>query len=245
VASELPTSLPAREQALWDAQQRAEDLFELVIQRGLLQPGRTESEVSAAIFELARQECGVRRHWHRRVVRCGANTLLTYYEEGPDRRIEADDLVFLDFGPVFAGWEADLGRSYVVGADPAKRRLVSAIGAAFRSGQDLYESTPELTAGELYDHVASLAIAGGWRFGAASAGHPVDAFPHERSPGRRYVIEHGNPHPLRQPLADGRRRHWILEIHFVDEVHGYGAFCEELLTVRGVQNESGCATPTA
>ena len=224
--------LPPREQALWDAQQRAEDLFDRVVKKGLLKPGRSESDVSAAIFQLAREEFGVRRHWHRRIVRCGANTLLTYFDEGPVLHIAADDLVFLDFGPVFAGWEADLARSYVVGSDPAKRHLVESIGAAFRSGQALYESTPELTAGDLYDHVAALAVSGGWHFGAASAGHPVDAFPHKSPPGSRYVIEHGNSLPLREPLPDGRARHWILEIHFVDRERGYGAFCEELLTVR-------------
>ena len=227
--------LAPREQALWDAQLRAEVLFERIVERELIMPGRTESDVSTAIFELARREFDVRRHWHQRIVRCGANTLLTYNEEGPDRRIAEDDLVFLDLGPVFTGWEADLGRSYVVGADPAKHRLVDGIGAAFRSGQSLHEATPDLTAGELYDHVAALGAAGGWRFGATTAGHPVDQFPHKRAGEPRYVIEHGSSLPLRQPQADGKVRHWILEIHFLDDEHGYGAFCEELLTVRGTR----------
>ncbi len=222
-----------REAALWQAQCRAEALFEEVVARGLIRPGTRESELSAAIFALARERHGVRRHWHRRVVRCGANTVLTYHDDGPDRAIAEDDLVFVDLGPVFAGWEADLGRSYVVGTDAAKRRLVADIGHAFRAGQALYESRPGLTAGELYDYVAGLAAGAGWRFGAATAGHPVDQFPHERAGGTRLVIEHGNPVALDAPLADGRPRHWILEIHFVDPAGRYGAFCEELLTVRG------------
>lgn len=227
------SALGPREQALWDAQLRAEALFERVIGCGLIRPGLTESELSDAIFELGRREFQIRRHWHRRVVRSGPNTLLTYYDEAPDRRITDDDILFLDFGPVFAGWEADLGRSYVVGGDPLKKRLLNGITDAFRSGQALYESRPDLTAGELYDHVAALAVAGGWEFGGATAGHPVDAFPHRSPPGDRYIIEHGNHVSLREPLADGQPRHWILEIHFVDRERAYGAFCEELLTVRG------------
>jgi Xaa-Pro dipeptidase len=225
--------LKSREQALWDAQLRAEALFERVIERGLIRPGCAESELNDAIYDLAREEFGVRRHWHRRVVRCGQNTVLTYFDEAEDRRIMDDDIVFLDFGPVFEGWEADLARSYVVGGDPDKHRLVESIGVAFRAGQMLFESRPDLSAGELYDFVASLAGSGGWQFGASSAGHPVDAFPHKNPPAPRLVIEHGNELSLREPLPNGEPRHWILEIHFVDRERGYGAFCEELLTIRG------------
>jgi Xaa-Pro aminopeptidase len=224
--------LAPREAALWEAQLRAEALFQAVVAGGRIRAGVSESELSDEIFALARELHGVRRHWHRRVVRCGANTLCVYGEEPPERRIAEDDVVFLDFGPVFAGFEADLGRSYVVGSDPDKQRLVADIGRAFRAGQALYEAEPGLTAGALYDYVAGLAAAAGWTFGADSAGHPVDAFPHERTPGARLVIEHGNELPLRAPLPDGRPRHWILEIHFVDRARGYGAFCEELLTIR-------------
>jgi Xaa-Pro dipeptidase len=230
----------SREQALWDAQLRAEALFERVIERGLIQPGCAESELNDAIYKLARQEFGVRRHWHRRVVRCGQNTILTYFDEAEDRRIMDDDIVFLDFGPVFEGWEADLARSYVVGSDPEKHRMVESIGAAFQAGQMLFESQPNLTSGELYDYVASLARAGGWQFGATSAGHPVDAFPHKNPPQSRLVIEHGNEISLHEPLPNGEPRHWILEIHFVDRERRYGAFCEELLTIRGPRPVKTC-----
>jgi Xaa-Pro dipeptidase len=225
--------LGAREQALWDAQLRAEALFNRVVECNLIRPGCSESELSDAIFALGRREFNIARHWHRRIVRSGPNTLLTYDDEPPDRLIANDDILFFDFGPVFDGWEADLGRSYVVGDDPDKLRLVENITAAFRSGQALYESYLALTAGELYDHVAALAIADGWSFGSTTAGHPVDAFPHQKPGAARYAIEHASAVSLRAPLPDGRPRHWILEIHFVDRERGYGAFCEELLTVRG------------
>jgi Xaa-Pro dipeptidase len=226
-------TLGVRERALWDAQRRAEALFAAVVDRGILRPGPLESEVSAEIHELARKLFGVRRHWHRRIVRTGPNTLLTYHEEAPDRPLAEDDIVFLDFGPVFEDWEADLGRSYVLGADPRKQRLVTDIGRAFERGQARYEAAPDLTAGELYDYVVELAGEAGWEFGAPTAGHPVDEFPHERDPGGRYSIRHGNKVRLREPLADGTPRHWILEIHFVDRRNGFGGFCEELLTIRG------------
>jgi Xaa-Pro dipeptidase len=84
-------------------------------------------------------------------------------------------------------------------------------------------------------NVAGLAIAAGWRFGAETAGHIIDRFPHERDPdpADRYSIRSGNPISLRAPFDDGRPRHWILEIHFVDPGGHYGGFLEELLTIRG------------
>lgn len=229
-------ALGPREQALWTAQRRAEALFAAVVDQGLIRAGVLESELSEEIRVLARARFGIARHWHRRVVRSGPNTVMTYYDDAPDRRLEADDVVYLDFGPVFEGWEADLGRTYVLGTDPRKAKLVADIGEAFLRGQALYEARPDLTAGELYDYVSGLAMAAGWTFGAATAGHIIDGFPHERDPGddgKRYSIRSGNPIPLHAPFADGRPRHWILEIHFVDRERRYGGFLEELLTVRG------------
>lgn len=218
--------------SLLEAQNKAAALFDAVVSDGLIQAGKLESELSEEIHRLARDRYGVRRHWHKRIARAGSNTLLGYYEDSQDRRIEADDVVFLDFGPVFESWEADFGRTYAVGSDPDKHRLVSDIGVAFRRGKELYERTPDLTAGALYDFVAGLATTSGWEFGAATAGHLIGHFPHERSPdSKRFQVRSGNNQRLREPDEGGRPRHWILEIHFVDRARGFGGFFEELLTV--------------
>jgi methionine aminopeptidase len=159
--------------------------------------------------------------------------MLSYHDEPADRRIEEDDVVYLDFGPVFEDWEADFGRTYALGTDPVKHRLVSDIGEAFRRGKDHYRNTPSLTAGELYDYVVHLASEHRWEFGAKTAGHLIGRFPHERAPGdlSRFSIRHGNGVSLREPDANGRQRHWILEIHFIDRRRRFGGFFEELLTV--------------
>ena len=226
--------MDAVSQALLEAQNKAAALFDAAVADGLIQPGKLESQLSEDIYALAAARFGVRRHWHKRIVRAGSNTLLGYYSEGSaDRRIEADDVVFLDLGPVFDSWEADFGRTYAVGSDPHKHRLVSDIGAAFRRGKELYEKTPDLTTGQLYDFVAGLAITSGWEFGAPTAGHLIGHFPHERLPSdpKRFSIRPGNTQPLREPDSQGNPRHWILEIHFVDRTRGIGGFFEELLTV--------------
>jgi hypothetical protein len=92
---------------------------------------------------------------------------------------------------------------------------------------------PNLTAGSLYDYVHALAADFGWEFGAKTAGHLVGHFPHEQpcDGSRHFSIRSGNDTLLREPDSSGRARHWILEIHFVDRTRGFGAFCEELLTI--------------
>jgi Xaa-Pro dipeptidase len=221
------------EQALKDAQRKAEELFAAVVDAGMIRAGVLESELSAQINELARSRFGVRRHWHKRVVRSGPNTVLTYHDDPPDRRTTDDDVVYLDFGPLFEHWEADFGRTYVIGSDPLKHKLVADIETAFTRGKQRFMSDPALTAGALYDYVCGLAIEYGWEFAAPTAGHLVGEFPHETAPGqtRKFSIRHGNTIDLREPDADGARRHWILEIHFVDRKREIGGFCEELLTI--------------
>lgn len=223
--------MDATERALVEAHDKAERLFADVVAGGLIRPGLLDSELSDAIDALARRNYGLKRHWHKRIVRSGPGTVYTYHDEVPDRRIEADDLVLLDFGPLFGEWEADFGRTYVLGDDPHKHQLVRDIGIAFDAGRRHFEVTPGLTAGGLYDYVCGLAARAGWEFGAPTAGHLVGHFPHETSPEpRKFSIRHGNPVDLREPDARGAKRHWILEIHFVDRAAGIGAFCEELLT---------------
>lgn len=228
-----PTPLNAVERALSAAQERAQALFDEIVSAGLIRAGVLESELSSEIHELATRRFGVRRHWHRRVVRCGPNTVLGYHEDPPDRQLAADDVVYLDLGPVFEAWEADFGRTYVIGTDPRKHQLVADIGAAFRAGKQYYRDRADLTAGELYDFVCALAPVNGWIFAAPTAGHLIGHFPHERAPAEpaRFSIRHGNPLKLRELDAHGAQRHWILEIHFADPARTYGGFYEQLLSV--------------
>jgi len=221
--------------SLWAAQEKAAALFSQVVEDGLIQAGKLESELTGEIYQLALNRFGVKRHWHDRIVRSGPNTLMDYYDKVEDRRITEDDIVYLDFGPVFDAWEADFGRSFALGADPAKHRLVRDIGIAFEQGKRHFRETPDLTAGGLYDYVAGLATAAGWAFGALTAGHLIGHFPHEKNPPdtKLYSIRSGNSLSLREPDGKGRSRHWILEIHFIDRAMQIGGFFEELLTVDG------------
>ena len=105
---------------LLEARDMAARLFEEVETRGLVRPDVGERELANEIRDLAKDMFGITRHWHKRIVRSGDNTVDTADDNPPDRRIAADDIVFLDFGPIFEEWEADFGRTYVMGSDPRK-----------------------------------------------------------------------------------------------------------------------------
>lgn len=105
------------------AEQKAKELLNAAEQKGLIVPGKSESELAEEIANLAKELFGIGNFWHKKIVRAGANTLHPYNGNPPDRVIQDDDIVFLDLGPVFNGWEADLGRTYVIGNDPLKLKL--------------------------------------------------------------------------------------------------------------------------
>jgi Xaa-Pro dipeptidase len=220
-----------RHDRLVAAERQAFRLLDTIEQLGLIAPGRTEREVEQDILHLAADRFGVEKHWHKRIVRAGANTLATAGDNPQGRTIGEDDMVFLDLGPVFAEWEADVGRSYAVGPDPVKHALVAELPVQFAAVKAHFLDHPGISGADLYAFAVASAEQAGWRFGGRIAGHLVGEFPHARWPG---VKEHGhirpeNPTRMRDPDGFGRRRHWILEIHLVSPDGRFGGFYERLL----------------
>ena len=136
---------------LMDAQRKANGLFKAVETQKLIRPGRTETDINESIYSLAEQTYGITRYWHKRIVRAGRNTLAPYDENPPNLTVAEDDIVFLDLGPVFEEWEADFGRTYVVGTDPLKRKLCRDIEEAFARGKRYFHEHADITCAELYE----------------------------------------------------------------------------------------------
>ena len=190
---------------LLDAQDKAARLFDEVSDRGMVRAGIGERHLSDEFRDLAADMFGVTRHWHKRIVQAGPNTLETFKENPPDRVIAEDDIVFLDFGPIFEEWEADFGRTFVLGDDRRKLDLRDDLPIIWQAGRD--------------------------HFGGHIAGHLVGEFPHERIAGDEIesYIAPGSTQPMRRNDRSGRVCHWILEVHLVDTQRGFGGFHEELL----------------
>ncbi len=215
------------------AQNKAEKLFHEVEARGLIRAGVAESELNQQTYDLAKEMYGISTYWHKRIVRAGANTLLPYADNPPDHTLGEDDILFLDLGPVFEEYEADFGRTFVIGSDPAKLKMRDDVARAFADGKRYFKENPDITAGQLYAHAVFLAEKYGWEFGGPIAGHLIGQFPHERIADDKVTLYVHPKSNLRMRSTDerGHARHWILEIHFVDRRRQIGGFFEELLTV--------------
>jgi Xaa-Pro dipeptidase len=217
--------------ALIAAEKKADALFEAIEAANLIVPGRTERMVDEDIYALAEHSFGVTKHWHRRLVRAGANALCISSEHPPVREIAEDDCVFLDLGPVFGDWEADVGRTYVLGNDPEKLKLPGDLSRGFDAVKTYFDEHPDVTGAELYTYPQEWAAARGWVFGGAIAGHIVGEFPHSLIAGDKahYRIGPGNRSRMRDPDAEGRTKFWIIEVHLVDRDRTFGRFYEWLL----------------
>jgi Xaa-Pro aminopeptidase len=216
---------------LVDAERKALALLDAIEAGGLIAAGRTEREVEKDIYRLAQEQFGVEKHWHKRIVRCGANTLATAGDNPPILTIGTDDIVFLDLGPVFGEWEADVGRSYAIGPDPRKHALCRELPIQFEKVAQRFRDDHDITGADLYAFACQSAETAGWVFGGEIAGHIVGAFPHARLPGKKQYghISPENPTRMREPDANGRARHWILEIHLVSPDQRFGGFYERLM----------------
>jgi Xaa-Pro dipeptidase len=220
-----------RAERLRDAQGKATQLFDEIERRQMIRPGVGEQQLSDEIRDLAAQLLGVTGHWHRRIVRAGENTLEPFREHPPDRVIADDDIVFLDLGPIFEEWEADFGRTFVLGDDPHKLAVRDALPRVWQAGRDYFESHPNVTGAELYEHVVELAHAEGFEFGSHIGGHLLGEFPHKKivGTGVEWYITPGSNKPMRRADPQGRICHWILEIHLTDPARRIGGFYEQLL----------------
>ena len=219
-------------QNLMLAEKKASQLFKEIELRDLLIPGKTEKEINKSVFELAYEMFGIKKYWHKRIVRCGKNTLLPYKENPENLTLKSDDILFIDFGPIFEEWEADFGRTFVIGNDPYKLKLKNDIEKAWYEGKQFFESHERITGSQLYHYCKKLAIDHGWTFGGEIAGHIIGNYPHEKleNEDKRNYIHSLNHVEMHEKNLKGEKRNWILEIHFVDKKKEIGGFFEQLLT---------------
>jgi Xaa-Pro dipeptidase len=215
-----------------EAEAFANQLFAVAEQRGYFSSGRTEKEINTKLYDLAFELFGIKKFWHKRIVRSGKNTLFPYKENPPDLLVMNDDILFVDFGPVFENWEADVGNTYVIGSNKDKHKLKKDVEAAWSEGRKFYLNNKDvLTGADFYAYTKKLAANYGWDYGNVHCGHLIGNFPHELIVGEE-VINYIHPeNHLRMAEKDknGNERFWIYEIHFIDSPKEIGGFYERFL----------------
>lgn len=217
---------------LIEAESKASFLFKEIQNQNLIIAGKSEKSINTEIFELAFKLFGIKKYWHKRIVRSGKNTLLPYKENPPDLILQEDDILFFDFGPVFDEWEADFGRTFVIGKNERKIKLQKDVEAAWTQGKNYFlENKSHLTGANFYEYTKALANQFGWKYGNEHCGHLIGNFPHEVILGEERI---NYIHPENKELMIAKdqfknERHWIYEIHFIDEKSEIGGFFEQLL----------------
>lgn len=218
------------------AESVALELFEEAQNRGLIRAGISEQELNRELLDLAAELLGVKKFWHKRIVRAGRNTLFPYRINPPDLIIKEDDILFFDFGPVLEQWEADIGRTYVIGNDSLKIKLRNDTVSAWIEGRNFILKNPHLTGSEVFGFMKNLAANYQWEFGGEHCGHLIGLFPHEKLQGE--IVDnylHPENHKRISDLdSKGNSRFWILEIHFVDREREIGGFYEGFIGGLGV-----------
>ena len=216
---------------LIDAERKAAFLFKQIELLNIIQPEKTEKEINNSIYELAFNLFGIKKYWHKRIVRAGKNTLYPYDENPENLMVKENDIVFLDFGPIFEDWEADYGRTFVLGNDPLKNKLKTDIEKAWKKACSFYFKREKITGSELYYYCCNLAIEMGWEFGGIIAGHLIGHFPHEKleKEDKSNYIHPENQTDMYGLNKKGEKKNWILEMHFVDRKKKIGGFFEQLM----------------
>jgi Xaa-Pro aminopeptidase len=181
--------------------------------------GMTEEEANKlALTTIA--ELGGEKNWHRPHVRFGVNTLLSFRGASEPVKLSHDDIYFIDLGPVFGGYEGDVGDTFVMGgenADPEKIRCAKDCRALFETLKAKWNAG--LTGAALYDFAETEARRLGWQLNLEAAGHRVADFPH-------HLYYKGS---LRDAGFNPRSHVWILEVQIRHPEKPFGAFYEDLL----------------
>ena len=184
-----------------------------------LRPGMSEKDAGLLLREKLKN-LGYEKQWHPAQIRFGVNTGKAYAEPGEKGVVlKEDDIFFLDIGPVFDGYEADVGAPFVIGNDPEHRRIVDDCKAIFEIVKAEWKRTGR-SGQDLYDFATNEAEKRGWTLSLkGAAGHRVSEFPHSVHHRGKLNSFDGEPSPNR----------WILEIHLRHKTKPIGAFFEDIL----------------
>src|ERR1700689_4279081 len=181
-------------------------------------PGMVEEDAVAMARGIL-GDLGMRKGWHRVIVRFGPNTTKDFLAESePGIVLGEQDIFFIDIGPVYGDTEGDAGETFIVGDDPEHLKASRDVRALWQDVRNLWFEKG-LTGPELYAYAGQSASERGWRLNLDLSGHRLSEFPHEAH--------------YDGSLADARLcpkpNLWVLEMAIAHPTRNFGAFYEDLL----------------
>lgn len=212
-----------REKLFW-ARQKSWEVFSVI--KDKIEIGMSEPEafrMAMAVFK----DHGVDRHWHKPYIRFGPGTQRSFHDGlQKDYRLQQDDMVYLDLGPVWSDpetsldYEGDVGDSFVFGEHPVREACAQAARDVFKSLRDRWKAG-SLTGTDLFEAAKQECRQRGYELNESVQGHRISDFPHQK-----YSKVNLGDFAF-QPQADL----WILEIHLLKKSEAIGAFYEDLLSM--------------
>jgi NAD(P)H-flavin reductase/ferredoxin len=164
------------------------------------------------------QAMGASHTWHPTYIRFGDDTVRTPRQGiDPDRVLRTTDIVVVDVGPVWDGYEGDYGDTFVFGQHELHHACVKALHAVFDETRLAWGRG--LTGRELYDFAERSAQAKGWQLERNLAGHRVADFPH---------VLYGQDKLAEVEIVPSEVV-WVLEIQLCHPTEPIGAFFEDIL----------------
>lgn len=156
--------------------------------------------------------------WHPTYIRFGDDTVRTPRQGvHKERTLRERDIVVVDIGPVWSGYEGDFGDTFVFGDDTLYHACAQAARDVFSATKEAWKTG--LTGRALYDYAQAEAQRGGWELERNLAGHRVSDFPHALF----------GPAKLAEVDIVPSEAIWVLEIQLRHPVHAVGAFYEDIL----------------
>jgi methionyl aminopeptidase len=176
-------------------------------------------EDAKAMARATLTDLGMRRGWHHIIVRVGPNTTKDFMEKSEKGVIlGADDIFFVDIGPIYGDTEGDAGDTFVVGNNPEHHRAKREVRTIWDQVRDKW-FTDGTTGKDLYDYATQTAADLGWKLNLDLSGHRLSDFPHSAHYDGPLAEVEFRPNP----------NLWVLEIAILHPSGEFGAFYEDLL----------------
>lgn len=164
------------------------------------------------------QAMGASHTWHPTYIRFGDDTVRPPREGiDPLRPLRASDIVVVDLGPVWDGYEGDYGDTFVFGESALHRDCFKAVHEVFDETREAWKRG--MTGCELYDFAEERAVSKGWRLSRNLAGHRIADFPHALFGTTELAELEITPSEMV----------WVLEIQLCHPTEPVGGFFEDIL----------------
>lgn len=210
-----------KEKLLW-AREQSWSLFRDI--QSELQIGMSEKEAFRMAMRLS-EERGVSKHWHKPFVRFGAGTVLSFRDPLLDEsRLQKNDAVYIDLGPVWQDpetdleYEGDVGDSFAFGENVDYENMAETARELFGEARALWLKE-KVSGVQMYSFLLSEAQARGYELVEKIDGHRVSDFPHHKYSRERLSQLSFDPAPLL----------WVLEVQICNQERSRGAFFEDVL----------------